>query len=96
MSESRRAEETPTKETKRQRRMRILEDIFVVIRIIAFERYSLFCRKQRKNKTLENIPGNSRKNETLEQIPGKKESYEYATRLEKGMEHSDTMKTNPF
>ena len=33
--------------------MRILEHIFVVTRIIAYERYNFICRKQRKNETLE-------------------------------------------
>ena len=33
--------------------MRILRDIFVITRIIAFERYNFISRNQRKNETLE-------------------------------------------
>ena len=36
-----------------QELMTTLEDIFVTTRIIAFERYTFICRKQKKNESLE-------------------------------------------
>ena len=36
-----------------QEMMTTLEDIFITTRIIAFERYNFICRKQKKNKSLE-------------------------------------------
>ena len=36
-----------------QELMTILEDIFVTIRIVAFERFNFICRKQKKSESLE-------------------------------------------
>ena len=33
--------------------MRVLEDIFIAERVIAFERYNFVCREQKKNESLE-------------------------------------------
>ena len=105
--------------------MTTLEEIFVINRIVAFERYNFICRQQKKSESLEQFYADivelasradcgDRKDEwgrdmftadmhnekvaeeLLAQTRTPQDAYEYAIRLEKGIEHSRIMKINPF